>query len=363
MVLNHSDGDRMAEARGSRGSVIVLVLVTILLASFMLVRFIEESSLELTMATRAADRNHLRADAYDALETALAVIAQVRAVDGGKLQAPDQGWGDPYVYAGIEPREGVEVTFKFEDESGKLSLPQADFRRLQILFETLGLSHYDSERVADAFIAWTDPEYTPVNYESAPDVYTRETPAHNPPQRSLRSFDEIASIAVARDFFYTPEGQLTPLGEAFRQCVSLYEFPDSNLTAAPEVLLMANALDSNQITNLRGYVDGTLPRAPGRPAYFRTMREAQELVGGSAPLDGFGVDMHCLRIIIYVREGVSNMRLEALVTTDKDVTFPEPIASSTAEPSAATTEVEEKLDYPFKILEIHEDNGQPAELP
>lgn len=352
-----------------RGSVIVLVLVTILLAGFMLVRFIEESSLELTLATREADRNHLRADAYDALELTLAVIAQIRAVDDDKWQSPEQGWGQPYAYAEIEPRDGVEVSITFEDESAKLSLPNADYRRLQGLFETLGLSHYDSERVADAFKAWTDPEYAPVNYESGPEAYMRQTPAHNPPHRPLRSFDEIGSIAVARDFFYDEDGQPTPLFEAFRQCVSLYYFPDTNVSSAKEVLLLANALDSGQIASLRGYRDGTITRPPGSPAYFRTMQEVRQLVGENAPLDGFGVDLHCLRIIIYLREGASHMRLEALVSVDPKVTFPEQAASPTvsrtprqaqAAPPAAD---KEKLDYPFKILEIHEDNGLPAELP
>ncbi|MFH1497452.1 MAG: type II secretory protein PulK [Verrucomicrobiota bacterium] len=351
----------------------MLVLVTIMLAGFMLVKFIEESSLELTLATRAADQRHLRADAYSALETTLAVIAQIRAVDDEKLQSPEQGWADPYGYAGIEPREGVEVAISFEDESGKLSLPRADFRRLQVLFETLGLSVYDSERVADAFKSWTDAEYTPINWESAPDAYKRETPAHQPANRSLRSFEEIRAITVARDFFYTPEGEPTPLAQAFRESVSLYDFPDTNINAAPEVLLTANTLDLVQVANLRGYVDGSLGRPPGRPAYFRTTREVQELVGGNAPLDGFGVDMHLLRIIVHVREGASTLRLVALVAVDPAVTFPEALPSPSGNGSAinapneasgaAPAAAEERLDYPFQILEIHEDHAPRAELP
>lgn len=356
MVLTRTDS--------RRGSVIVMVLVTIMLAGFMLVKFIEESSLELTVATRDADRRHLRADAYSALETTLAVIAQIRTVDDGKLQSPGQGWGDPYGYAGIEPREGVEVAISFEDESGKLSLPRADFRRLQVLFETLGLTPYDSERVADAFKSWTDAEYTPVNWESAPDAYKRETPAHQTANRSLRSFDEVRAIAVARDFFYTAEGEPTPLALAFEQSVSLYNFPSSNINAAPALLLEANALDSAQVSNLRGYLDGSLARPPGRPAYFRTEREIRELVGGAAPLDGFGVEMHLLRIIVHVREGAATMRLTALVAVDEAVTFPEALPSPVqAAESNATETVEEKLDYPFQILEINEDHAPWAEIP
>lgn len=348
-----------------RGSVIVLVLVTIMLAGFMLVKFIEESSLELTLATRAADQRHLRADAYAALETTLAVIAEIRAVDEDAFQSPEQGWSDPYAYAGLEPREGVEVAISFEDESGKLSLPSADFRRLQMLFETLGLSAYDSERVADAFKAWTDAEYPSVNWESSPDVYKRGTPEHRPAGRSLRSFDEIRSIAVARDFFYTPEGDLTPLAQAFRESVSLYKFPDTNINAAHPSLLSANDLDPVQLSNLRGYLDGSLGRPPGRPAYFRTLEEVRQLIGGNAPLDGFGVDIHLLRIIVHVREGASTLRLTALVAVDPEVTFPEATSSpgQSGENAPPAETAEEKLDYPFQILEIHEDHAPRAELP
>ena len=59
--------------RKRRGSVIIVVLVLITLASLLLGRFMEDNALELSVATREADRRRLRADAQSELELALAV--------------------------------------------------------------------------------------------------------------------------------------------------------------------------------------------------------------------------------------------------------------------------------------------------
>ncbi|TAG32543.1 MAG: hypothetical protein EAZ36_02085, partial [Verrucomicrobia bacterium] len=141
--------------RPRRGSVIVVVLVMILLTSLMLVKFMETSAVELTLATHQADRTRLRADAYSALETLLAVMAEIKALDEDRLNAPEQGWGDPYAYAGESPREGVTVAFKFTDESGKGSLPTLSFDDMVELAQALGLTETDARRFADGLFAWT----------------------------------------------------------------------------------------------------------------------------------------------------------------------------------------------------------------
>ena len=69
----------MSRPSRRRGSVIIVVLVLIALASLLLGRFMEDNSLELSMASREADRRRLRADAQSELELALAVIAEILA--------------------------------------------------------------------------------------------------------------------------------------------------------------------------------------------------------------------------------------------------------------------------------------------
>ena len=101
--------------RQRRGSVIVVVLVLITLASLLLWRFMEDNSLELSLVTREADKRRLRADAQSELELAIAVIAEIRAIDLNKVHAPSQGFEDPHAYAGFPARDGLQVTFEYED--------------------------------------------------------------------------------------------------------------------------------------------------------------------------------------------------------------------------------------------------------
>ena len=89
-----------------RGSVLIVILVLITLASLLLARFMEDNSLELSMATREADRRRLRADAQSELELALAVIAEIRSIDLNKIHDHSQGYADPHAYAGFPARDG-----------------------------------------------------------------------------------------------------------------------------------------------------------------------------------------------------------------------------------------------------------------
>ena len=104
------------------------------------------------MATREADRRRLRADAQSELELALAVIAEIRSIDLNKIHDHTQGYDDPHAYAGFPARDGLEVKFEYEDESGKLPLSVLTKNDLIQLLYSLGMEQRDAERVADAII-------------------------------------------------------------------------------------------------------------------------------------------------------------------------------------------------------------------
>ena len=167
----------MSRPARRRGSVIIVVLVLIALASLLLGRFMEDNTLELAMTTREADRRRLRADAQSELELALAVIAEIRSIDLNKVHHPTQGFDDPHAYAGFPPREGLEVTFEFEDESRKLPLPNLDKNTLIKLLYALGLEQKDAERVSDALIGWTSKRYEPLEEEATDAAYERRVEA------------------------------------------------------------------------------------------------------------------------------------------------------------------------------------------
>jgi hypothetical protein len=325
-------GVRALPRPARRGSVIVVVLVTLLLASMMLLKFYENSAVELTLATRQADRVRLRADAYSALETALAVMAEIKAVDEN-LFSPEQGWGDPYEYSGESPREGLQVSFAFTDESGKLSLPNMSFEDMVEFVQTLGTNETDARRFADGLYAWTTADHTPQEMDAEASRYERETLPHTPPKRSLRSWDELRSVRVARDFVYDEDGALTALGQALRDNISLYSFEAANINALSPLLGAARGWDENQTTSIAAYRSGKGTRPAGAPTWFRTVSDLTSIIGANADVEGLDAVAKLVRVDVTVREGAGSMRLSALVGLDPSVRLPEAVSADGAENS------------------------------
>ncbi len=392
-------------AAARRGSVIVVVLVTLLLASLMLVKFMESSAVELTLATRQADQNRLRADAYAAVETVLAVMAEIQAVDEG-LYAPEQGWGDPYAYAGEAPREGVTVTYEFIDESGKASLPGLPFEEMVELAQVLGLGETDARRFADGLYTWMRADHMPQEIEAEASRYERDDPPIKVPKRSLRSWEELRAVKVAREYVYDADGALTPFGAALRQNISLYAFEGTNVNALAPALGTARGWDETQAGQVAGYRSGRAARAAGAPKWFRGVEDVRSVIGANADTEGLDATIKLLRVNVTVRAGVSSMVLTTLVALADGVELPAvavpedgsgtpaavgagtPAPADAAAAAAGTTaglnggvrpttgrtgrtgaggaggrsggeQTEEKLDYPFGILEVNETSGPP----
>lgn len=309
-----------------RGSVIVVVLVTLLLASLMLTKFIENSAVELTLATRQADRNRLRGDAFAALETVLAVMAEIKAVDG-ELYSPEQGWGDPYGYAGDAPREGVSVSFAFTDESGKASLPTMSYEKMVELAQALGLGENDARRFSDGLFAWIKADFTPQEMEAEASRYEREALPHTPPKRSLRSWEELRSVNVAREYVYDETGGLTPFGQALRDNLSLYTFNSSNVNALAPALGTIRGWDESQIASVASYRSGRTGRAPGAPPWFRERSDLTSVLGANVDVEGLDGVAKLVRVDVTVREGAAAMRLSALVGLGDSVSLPEAVSA------------------------------------
>lgn len=352
--------------RRRRGSVIVLVLVTVLLAAFLLTRFVARAGTELLADARAGDRARLRREAYSALETVLAVVADVRAVDHG-LYSPAQGWDRPLDYAGYTPGDGVAVEVMIEDESGKLSLPRADAATLEALLVSLGLGLTEAERVSDALLVWTRDDYVPATLDMDGSNYDRAVIPHQPAGRPLRSFGELAAVEVARGFFFDEAGRPTRLAGDFQASVSLYSYDRMNLNTASPAVLAAGGLGLGQIDALAAHV--RRGKSGGGAGFLHASSEAAALLGANASLEKFGAEVQALRITVAVRGGATTYRLSAVVAPPGGATLaaaPPPKASAAAETSPETAvAARKKLDYPFKVLEIREDveslPDQPAD--
>jgi general secretion pathway protein K len=392
-----------------RGSVIIVVLVLITLASLLLARFMEDNSLELSMATHEADRRRLRADAQSELELALAVIAEIRSIDLNKIHAPSQGFDDPHAYAGFPPRDGLQVQFEYEDESAKLPLSVLTKNDLIQLLYSLGMEQRDAERVSDAIVAWQSKSYESLEEEASDAAYQRATLSFRPARRPIRSFEEFRSIGVAKELFFDANGRPTPIFQAFKACVSLYTFPQANINTASDAVLLSQGLDENQLALIRERQNEIGRRIVGTPPYFRVAEEVRRLIGGGAPLQKFDDEIILMWVRVTVKEGLSKCRVSALVAVREDVAYPSAAANpdtnpdvglngrsatattprttgtSTAAPRSTTRTptpyltpgieppanlgkstmsgrvASNTIAYPFQILAWEEDNGAPPE--
>ena len=391
-----------------RGSVIIVVLVLITLASLLLARFMEDNSLELSIATHEADRRRLRADAQSELELALAVIAEIRSIDLNKVHAPTQGFDDPHTYAGFPPRDGLQVQFDYEDESAKLPLSVLTKNDLIQLLYSLGMEQRDAERVADAIVAWQSKTYESLEEEASDAAYQRATLSFRPARRPIRSFEEFRSIGVAKELFFDARGRATPIFQAFKSCVSLYTFPQANINTASDAVLLSQGLDENQLALIRERQAEIGRRIVGTPPYFRVTSEVRQLIGG-ANLEKFDDEIILMWVRVTVKEGLSKCRVSALVAIREDVAYPSAAANpdtnpdiglngrsptattprttgtSTAAPRSTTRTptpyltpgieppanlgkstmsgrvASNTIAYPFQVLAWEEDNGAPPE--
>jgi general secretion pathway protein K len=372
----------------------VILMVTLLFASFALIAFIERATNDLLVDQREAETVRLRREAYSALEVTLAVLEDFREVGNG-LHSPAEGWNDPLVWAGYVPTEGRTIDVAFEDESGKISLPRANAQVLSLLFQSWDITQTDADSLADALMGWMHRDHV---YRTAitPDYDQGATP-YEAPGRSLRSFNELAAIAVVREKFYDAEGRPNDLWRRFAAAVSLLNFPKPNLNGArPESLVALGQFDSTSQQNLNDYLTGAGQYQAQGPGYFRNVNEAQRLTGPGGNANAFGTTISALRITITVHDGQSQFRLSAVVTppgggattVQTTATSTRTQASANATRNAAQQQNQQRaaqqatnqtaqraaadarasaaardLKYPFTLLEIRENDEIPPPPP
>ncbi|HWZ93611.1 MAG TPA: hypothetical protein VNW30_00280 [Opitutaceae bacterium] len=356
--------------RQRRASILLIVLVTIAFAAFALVSFIDRASNDLLVVARAAEANRLRADAYSALEVTLGVLNEFIQADGA-LHSPAEGWSDPLGFAGYEPASGRKIEVTFEDESGKLSLPHADANQLTNLFQSWDITQADAEQLADALLTWMRKDHVASTGAGTGD-YDRASIPYMAPQRSLRSFDELAAIDLVNKKFYDENGQPNDLWHRFAAAFSLYDFDPPNLNAAGFGTLTAlGQSDAGLQHQISSYLKGTGEYKQQGPSYFKTPDDANNLFGAQAVPQGVGTKILALRIIVTVHQDNSSFCLNTVVTQQNQAKAvaateqagasdntaanqPAPDASASANNSSATTPPIQ-LNYPFTLLEVHEE--------
>ena len=118
----------MNAVKRNRGSVLIIVLVTLMFTVLALVAFIDKASTDLIVDTRDTNNRRLRQDAYSALEVTLAVLENFRSIDGA-LRSPIEGWSDPLTFASWTPSEGRTSRFRSRMKRAKSPCPERTPRR------------------------------------------------------------------------------------------------------------------------------------------------------------------------------------------------------------------------------------------
>jgi hypothetical protein len=373
---------RFPQKKVRRGSVLIIVLVSLVFATAALVLFIEKAETDLLVPIREADAARLRLEAYSALETTLAVLEDFRIVGDG-LHSPAEGWSDPLGFAGYEPAEGRTVEVTMEDESAKLPLPSVKPAMLIALFKYWQVPQTDAERLSDALLTWIQKDHTPTaigaptiqDYEALPLPFA-------PPGRSLRSFAELSAIEGVRQMFFDQDtGQPNELYQRFVATFSLYDFESPNFNGNRlEPLIAEEIFDAQQQLRVTEYLTGAGTYQTQGPGFFKNNRSIAAVAGGQPARLGYGFTVQALRITVTVRQGQSSFRLTAVVAPEggakvvpaSNATTATDTASSPTTPSANTatptsttsattpaTAVPETTDlkYPFTFLEIRENDS------
>ncbi len=205
--------------------------------------------------------------------------------------------------------------------------------------------------------------------------------------RSLRSFGELAAIEVARELFYTEDGRPNELWHRFTNSVSLYNFARPNLNGArPDVLTAIGQFEQSQQQNVADYLTGAGMYRTQGPAWFTDVAAARAIAGPSGNASGFSATISALRVFITVREGQTEFKLSAVVapprgasTVDTTATSsrsqasasanqatssqPQPSGNATASADPRAASNAKKLNYPFTLLEIRENDEIPPPPP
>lgn len=376
-----------------RGSILVIVLVTLLFATAALLLFIERASTDLIVHVRDADRINLRMEAYSALETTLAVLRQFQAVLGG-LHSPAEGWSDPLAWGDYTPQEGREVKVEFIDESGRLPFAQMDFAMWVRLFESWEVREADAERWADALMGWSQEDYTPVSFDAPrAEDYERYELGFVPPARQPHAWSELRAIDVIREEFFNENGQPNRYYHRLVETITLLRYGAPNINAAPPGALAAlGRYDDVQQELIGDYLGGAGAYRSRGPGYFTDANEVATVLGNQATEGGnFGATIQALRIKVLVTQGASSYTLSVVIspgggaTANTSPPIPEPRRADgdevPAETASATPDrqptraaaalaiagsggeddLPESIEYPFTLLSIQEMDASDAE--
>jgi general secretion pathway protein K len=290
-----------------------MVLALVVLLGFITVAFLEDAKDQIRYDAQFQEQEDLRAVAFSALDTTLAVLNVFQDVDGS-IWGPEQGWGDPLDFAGYEPPNNLQVNVQIHDESGRFGIQDVEFDFLRIVFIELGFDIRDAEELADSLIDWMDEDDLSRLNGFDGEEYARLNPPYLPANDNIQSWDELALIPAFQENFWDEDGRPLPALKTFKDSFSLYNTDPVNINAAgPFVIRVLDELGIIEEENLNDYRAGP-DLEPGNED-DRLLRDADT---GGVFLDGgsglAGTDSSLLEVSVEVKRGDSVFLLRSLVS-------------------------------------------------
>lgn len=343
-LKQRSAGRLLPKSDSRQGSVLIAVLAIILLLSVIVARFVEEAIQDLEYRAIFQGPSDVRSFAYSMLEATLATIHEVGQIDDGQLFAPEQGWGDPLSYTGIQIPNRWDVAISIRDESGKLPINTLSESLLNRMFEeSFDLDFSTARELSSVLLDWIDPDDNRRLNGAESDDYLRRNPPYRAANRPLQSLGELRLLNVWETIFFDGSGRPNERFQQLDTMVSVLHAGPANLNSAPEPVLELLALE-----------DGF-----GSDFVFDGLRDLPYLreLPGSANTGNSSVETRLLRITVTLARGATPFTLCALVETNFDVAQGSgggPGRSTQDAPRTGVKSEQSALRYPFRILELSE---------
>ena len=343
------------------GSILIAVLGMVTLLSYMVLEFVEEATDEIKYYGLFYNRDDLRIEAYSMLETALAVINEIREIDHA-LYGRAQGWSKPLKYAQISPPKGVSVRFSIEDESGKFSLANASPEVLILLFEEMEIPFTETQILTDSLLDWIDEDDLVHLNGGENDYYERLDEPIIPTNAPIQSWEELRLIRGFSEIFFAEDGAPRQYFRQFKSAMSLYNKGKVNVNSASGLVLAVIERAAGYETS---YVQDYLLGDDGEPGteddrLIDSSNHSYFPGGGAGAADLIDTKTTLLKVSVTVRKGGGSFLVTALVSWSGS----NPSAGRKRDSqsrrlakrgeTATTEDAGESLGYPFKILRLVE---------
>lgn len=255
-----------------RGMAMIAVLAFVVLGTWLAVTFLEQVELETRRAPSPETRDELRAAAYQTLELTIAVLHEIRTLDGG-LYSPAQGWGDILTYAQAElparareeeeeedtyeefddndderialsrlSREtrpvrfapGLRVGVRIDDRNGRFPFDGTSEERWQQIFQSIGFGESEAVVLRDSLMDWMDPDDRERPFGAESNRYRSRNLGYVPPNRPVEDMSELRAILNVRDLLFDEQGRPKEAFAKFRELVAVRPAGEVNWnTASP----------------------------------------------------------------------------------------------------------------------------------